>query len=364
MTKKLVLKHISLLALGFLFGPVSFAAAPETAKVEKLEWRGQVGAESLLYLKPSGLAGTTLFQIPFAGLELRADLSGGLRAEFELNYQAPVAAGNELNPQRANLSTTVGDLRFRAGLFEPAWLEGYEEFWPYDRYSRDLGWFFERWGYLRAADYGVELFHRTDGGGFGIALVNGEGVRASEQGPQKDFHVWGGLDWRNEEGRRTELLLTAIRGGYENVPSVDAGKERVILSARSSAPEGWRAGLEAMFTRDPVDAINAKVVDGTDLLDRGGERIAGRMGSATLGYGGARAEAGGRHNLVARMDLIEPISGEGDRGVTSTQLLYLYSPTPGAEWLVQISNLDYGDRHSNAIRDENTWRVSYHVRWD
>lgn len=364
MTKKLVMKQISRLTLGFLLA--SPALAVERAQVESLAWRGQLGAESLLFLKPSGAAGTSRFQIPFAGLELSAELSGGVRAEFELTYQSPVAAGAELNPQRASLSTPVGEggLRFRAGLFEPAWLEGAEAFWPYDRYSRDLGWAFERWGYLRAADYGAELYHRTEGGGFGVAVVNGEGVGAVEQGPQKDFHVWGGLDWRGEDGRRTELLLAAVRGGYENVPAVDAAKERLMLSLRSAAPAGWLAGAEALFARDPADSVNGRVADAADLIDRGGERIAGRLATLSLGYRSERPEGGGRHTFVARADAVEPIAGESDRGVTSTQWMYLYSPSPGAEWLVQISNLDYGDGHSNAIRDENTWRVSYHVRWD
>lgn len=366
MTKKLVVKHISLFMFGVLLVPASWGRPLEAAQVESVDWKGQVGAEAFLFLKPSGTAGTSRFQIPFAGLETTVNLTSGVRAEFELNYQAPVLVGEEFNAQRANLSTSVGDggLRFRAGLFEPAWLEGYEEFWPYDRYSRDLGWSFERWGFLSSADYGFELYQRGEHGGFGIVVVNGEGRRATEQGPQKDFHLWGGFDLRNEEGRRTEIQFTAIRGGYENVPSVDAGKERVLLNLRSAAPTGVLGAAEILFARDPADSVTGKTGDGADLIDRGGERIESRMGSLTLGYRTGRAEGSGRHSLIARTDVVEPLSGQRERGVTSTQLLYLYSPSPGADWLVQISSLDYGDAHSVATRDENTWRISYHVRWD
>lgn len=341
------------------------AAKLSSTQIESVDWRGHLGVESVLFLKPSGAAGTSSFQIPQAGLEVVVNFSAKVRADFELTFQSPIVAGNELNVQRASLQSDFGDgslAQFRAGLFEPEWLRGGERFWPWDRYSRDFGWAFERWGYTSAADYGFEIFQRADRGGFGVAVVNGEGLRQTDTGPQKDFHVWGALDWRSES-RATELLFYAIRGGYENVPSIDSAKERYSLNLRSAADEGWLGGIESLFMRDPVDSINLKVVDLADLTDRGGERVSGRIGSLVLGYRFAKIGES-QWQLFARRDQVDPIVDQAGRGVTAVQTGFFYSPRAGVDWLFFVSDLDYGERHSNAVRDENTWRLSYHVRWD
>lgn len=370
MIKQVAMKHISVVIFAFFF--VGFpgtraAHARQALNLEESQWRGQFGLESLLYLKPSGAAGTSRFQVPYAGFEGSFRFDHDLRAEVEVGWRSPVTAGQELTIERAAITRPLGDggIQLRGGLFEPAWLGGAEDFWPYDRYSRDLGWAFERWGYLSAADYGFEIFKRSTEGGFGIAVVNGEGIRQNEQGPQKDFHVWAARNWNHGEVRRTELLFIAVRGGYENVPAVDAAKERAMLSLRSAGATGWLGGAEILLARDPADSVNGKIVDAVDLTDRGGERLAGRMLSLTAGYRGASGDdAPSAHALILRADAVEPVAGESARALTSTQLLYLYSSVPGEEWVFQVSNLDYGSSHSNSVRDENTWRIAYHVRWN
>lgn len=366
MTKISVIK----LFVPFLCGLVLAGLTAEAARnpwteVSDIGWRGHIGVEGLLYLKPSGVAGTSQFQIPHAGVELSTEFANGVTGDIEVSFQSPVTTGNEFNIERASLTSDWGPdcaYRFRAGLFEPAWLQGAEEFWSFDRYSKDLKWAFERWGYTSAADYGFEVFSRGPSGGFGLAVVNGEGIRRSEQGPQKDFHLWAAWDLRSET-RRTEFLVTIIRGGYENIPTAAAAKERYSLAIRTAAEVGVFAGLEALQTRDPVDAINLKVAQDVDLTDLGGQRVSGQMGSMVLGY---RFEPRDEKQwqAFARRDVVQPVAGEAERAVTSTQLGLVYSPAEGVNWLIHSSSLEFGKKHSNTTRDENTWRVSYHVGWN
>lgn len=335
-------------------------------RVKKTDFRGHLGAESLLYIKPSGVAGQSQFQVPHAGLESHIEFAGGEAADFEVSYRSPVAAGVEFNVERASLTTSFGlgsRVQFRAGLFEPEWLRLADRFWPWERYSRDLDWASQRWGFGAAADYGFEIFRREDSWGFGAGVVNGEGLRQVEQGPQKDFFVWLSKDWGSPEDRLSQILFQAVRGGYENLPVGEAHKERYALTLRTRAANGLVFSCEGLLAGDPVDAVSLKIADQADLTDLGGERLSSRMLSTVLGYRFAH-DRGYGWEFFMRSDDVELLKSDRQRGLVSSQIGFVYSSGPGIEWLLQMSNIDYGDRHSITARDEQTWRASFHVNWD
>lgn len=334
-------------------------------KIRDVDFKGLLRTEGLLYLKPSGLAGQSRFQIPYANVEalIRTDMD--VEIDLEAVYRSPVAAGqSEFSLPRLNARIPVSEhSRLTVGLFESASLEGQLSFWPWDNAHRDLAFPGVRWGYLPLSDYGVEWVYQGEAWRTGLSVTNGEGYQVRDQGPQKDFALWYSQRWGAVGDRQTELMLRLVHGGYENVPDAQARKQRYQASLISWSESGVFGGVESIWAQDPVDAINKLIADAVDLTDLGGQRVNAQIFSLTFGYSWGWRE-GQRWLLFGRSDSVQPVVGETERGIESNQLALSYAPSRGQEWIFHLSSLNYGERHAQSTRDEQIWRISYNVSWD
>lgn len=335
--------------------------------LKRWDFKGVFRTEFEVYQKPSGLAGNSEFHIPYASVEGLGEVLPSVKIDFEISYNSPITPTDEpVKVQRfAAIYRPAGahNVDFSFGLIEPAFSALMKEDWAYDNLTPGLFWPGARWGYWFASDYGLQMSQWEENISWGLGVVNGEGPLRRSQRAQKEAFIWADWKFASNFERQNHLLIHASRGAYDNVPTTDASKDRLVISLWTRARLGFSMGAELWSLRDPADSITLKAAGGVDLTTFGGERVKGQLLSSHGSYRFGQIDAE-QYEFFYRSDRVDPVLGHSELRVTADNFGFLYSPQPGVDWVFLFSDVDYGDGHSRAARDQQLWRLSFNVTWD
>lgn len=351
-----------------IFVGLLMLAGPVLADEEPSTWDfdGQLIFDLRYLQKPSANSGMSTFAVPWMSLSAVKEFDDESQLTIEGYGATPTNGTTEVHFRRVSFRVpeAVGvSTDLEVGLIENGLFDIQSQFWPLRRLATEMQFPLQRWGYLPDTDYGLQ-FHTLLGDNWTIGLqaTNGEGLGQSEAGQRKDLALWMAVEWSGADDRNWLFSLLGVHGSYENIDASLAAKDRASVGLWTSRFEGWSANVEYDWAADPADAINGIVAEGVDLTTHGGERVQAQGYSGHLRYDW-RTPEGKKWSVFTRTDHWEPIKGEGDKAITSSQLGLSYSPRPLLTWAIYNTQTAFADNHSTPARDQQSWRASVDLRF-
>jgi hypothetical protein len=186
-----------------------------------------------------------------------------------------------------------------------------------------------------------------------VSVVNGEGAEQAETGFHKDFQLF----YQNREFNNFQFSLFALDGTHEKVESGMAAKERQAIALQYSK-YGFRIYTEFLWSRDPVDAVNRKVVDQVELTDLGGQMVNGFSSNLELEY-----QLGPKAIGFYRYEFVDPARGVEARGLESNVLGFHYFPRQSLQFSIAWLQVVYGKFHGNSAEDLSELSVGIKYLW-
>lgn len=347
--------------------PAQITTPAFSAESSTWEVQGEAIMDLRLHQKPSSLVGAGTFQLPWINLSFSREFSDGPEFTVEVMSTTPSTGTTDINlrqvavliPEVLGRSTDL-----QVGLIGNALFASEQRFYSYRRLANEFGFQLQRYGYLPDTDYGFQLeTSLSESWSLGLQATNGEGRGKSETGPRKDFALWLAREWRFETGRSWLLTLFGSRGGYETVPPEDSIKDRAQISLWTTREEGLSLGAEYNWAMDSVDAINKVVADQVDLTVLGGQRV------TAVGYVGYFRYQwlnlpGPAFSIFYRGERWEPVKGNTDYAIQSSQLGLGYRSRANVQWQIYNTLTNYGLTHSLTARDNQSWRISLDLTFD
>lgn len=325
------------------------------------DFSGQLLFDWRYFQKPSSVNGSTAFQLPWLSLSAVRQFEDQSELTFEIAGATPTANQIEVFFRRVSLrlpEAVAPSTDLEVGLIESGVTEIQRKYWSLSRLATEMDFPFQRWGYLPDTDYGVQIHSLLgDNWTLGLEMTNGEGRGMPEQSAHKDLLLWMAVEWSTETDRNWLITLQAARGGYPNVSQQDAAKERAAIGLWTSRHEGPTAHLEYLWASDPADAIDGKVAEQADLTAFGGTRVYAKGYSAHLSYDWQSPDSK-RWSVFWRGDRWEPVRDQGNKAIESSHWGLVYGPRRNLQWVIYSAQTRFADQHSNAVRDQQSWRVS------
>ncbi len=341
-------------------------AGPPTAS-SAWEIEGEFVFDLRLHQKPSSLSGVGAFQAPWLSLAFTRDFEDETELIIEALTATPSSGTTEINFRQVavKVPNVIGrSTDLAVGLISNGFFSLQQKFWPNRRTAAEFAFPLHRYGYTPDTDYGFELqTFLSDTWTMGLQFSNGEGRGKPETGLRKDFSFWLAREWSSIDGRSWLLGLYGVRGGYEAIAIDSNNKDRSQISVASTQSEGFSGGAEYSWAWDPADALNGVAADQVNLTTFAGTRVAGIGYAGYLSYDW-KSGAGTAWSIFSRADRWEPIKGDGNYAIASSQLGVGYKPRDTILWMLYNSLTSYGQLHSLAARDQQSWRITVDLKFD